>query len=340
MGVAGLAATPGRASAQGLTVGRLARWLLVAVVLDLVVTRLVVRLAMFVPKEEPWATMARALGRLGAATDVLVPIVGVLLLGALALRAARGGGTAERVTVLAVCLAAACGFALVVVPPTPGVLLAIDLVVGVAALGAALGVARLRPESMLARPGSVLVRPGLVALATALVLTAGARALGVIEAMGWPIPPGWGAATGAVTDVWAQLVFVTGAALVGMAGVLEGRTSRSLSRRRAALAFGVALVLLVAWLRAPASWDSVAIWSLGLGGAVPAVIVAVVVGLLLAGLPPLHRRMPMVAVGAAIVIASGVGLAASGLVLAGLLGLLVARQSDPTNRANTGWSAG
>lgn len=321
MGVAGLAATPGRASSQGLTVERLARWLLVAVVLDLIVTRLVVRLAMFVPKEEPWATMARALGRLGAATDALVPIVGVLLLGALSLRAARSGGTAERVTVVAVCLAATGGFALVVVPPTPGVLLAIDLVVGVAAIGAALGVARLPL-------GSVLVRSGLVALATALALTAGARALAVIEAIGWPIPSGWGAATGAVIDVWAQLAFVTGAVLVGLAGVLEGRTSRSPSRTRAALAVGVTMVLLAAWLRAPASWDSVAIWGFGLSGAVPSALVAVVVGLLLAGLPPLHRRMPMVAVGASTVLAAGIGLAASGLVLAGLLGLLVAASED------------
>ena len=65
------------------------------------------------------------------------------------------------------------------------------------------------------------------------------------------------------------------------------------------------------------------IWSIGLAGAVPAPFVAVALGLAVAGLPVLHRRVPALAVGASLVLVSGYDLAASGLVLAGLLGLIV-----------------
>lgn len=315
-----------RGSSQAMTIDRLARWLLVAVALDLLVTRLVVRLAMFIPKDEPWATTARVLGRLGAATDVLVPIVGVLLLGALLMRAAHGGRVVERVTLLAVGLAAAGGFALVVLPTTPGLVMAIDLFAGVAAVGAVLA---LRHRDVV----SPLVRLGLVALAAALVLVALGRALGVAEALGWVARAGSGAAAGATVGVWAQLAFVTGAGLIGLGGILAGRASGSVSRRHLALASAAAFAVAAAWVRAPATWDSLTIWSLGLGGAVPALLVAVVLGLVIAGLPSLFRASPMVALGAAIVMAAGVGLAASGLVFAGLLGLIVAGSDTSGDRA-------
>lgn len=323
---AGIVTARGHAPARTATIERLARWLLIAVVLDLLVTRLVVRLAMFIPRDEPWATPARMLGRLGAATDVLVPIVGVLLLGALLVRAARGGRVTERATLAAVAMATAGGFALVIVPPTPGLLLAIDLSVGIAAAGAALA---LRHQSV----GPFLVRPGLLALAAALVLVAVGRTLGVAEAMGWPVASGSGAAAGVVLSVGAQFAFVTGAGLIGMAGILANHASGTVSRRRLAIALAVVLVAAAAWVRAPASWDSLAIWSLGLSGAVPAVLVAVVLGLLVGGLPPLYRREPMIAVGASIILTAGVGLAASGLVLAGLLGLVVAGSRDDVRRS-------
>lgn len=321
----GLGTASGRVEVPATTVDRLARWLLVAVVLDLLVTRLVVRLAMFIPRDEPWATPARLLGRLGAATDVLVPIVGVLLLGALVVRAARGARLDERATLMAVGLAAIGGFALVVVPPTPGLLLAIDLCLGAAVVGAAIG---LRHQD--ADPP--LVRPGLVALAAALLLVAVGRTLGAAEATGWSGVSGSGA-TAVAVDVWAQLAFVTGAGLIGMGGVLAGRASGTISRRRLVLALAVVLVSAAGWMRAPASWDSLTIWSLGLSGVVPALLVACVLGLVIVGLPSLYRVAPTVAVGAAIVMASGVGLAASGLVLAGLLGLVVAGSRDDHGRA-------
>ncbi|MCZ7538284.1 MAG: hypothetical protein M5T61_21665 [Acidimicrobiia bacterium] len=60
--------------------------------------------------------------------------------------------------------------------------------------------------------------------------------------------------------------------------------------------------------------------------------VALGMGLALAGLPSLHQRAPSAAVGAGIVLLAGYGLAASGLVLASLLGLMVAAcgRAEPT----------
>lgn len=314
----GLGTAPGRVEVPPTGVDRLARWLLVAVVLDLLVTRLVVRLAMFIPRDEPWVTPARVLGRLGAATDVLVPIVGVLLLGALVVRAARGGCPVdERATLVAVSLGAIGGFALVLVPPTPGLVLAIDLCLGASVVGAAFG---FRHQDA----GPSLVRPGLVALAAALLLVAVGRTLGAVEAIGWSGASGSGAAAGSAVGVWAQLAFVTGAGLVGMGGVLAGRASGTLTRRRLLVALAVVAVSAAGWMRGSASWDSLTIWSLGLSGVVPPLLLAFVLGLVIVGLPSLYRDAPRVAVGAAIVMASGVGLAASGLVLAGLLGLVVA----------------
>ncbi len=293
-------------------VERLARWLLAAVVLDLLVTRFVVRLAMFIPKGEPWASMARALGRVGAATDVLVPLVGVLLLGALALRVSRHGPVSARVAVAATGGVALGGFALVVLPPSPGLVLGIALLVAVAAMAAA-------PRFLTIGPGPRMVRAGLLAVTAAIVLAASGTALGAGAALARHDPIGSGMAA-----VVAQVAFVTGAALLGVSGIRAGRAAGAIPRRLVVAACLVTLVALAAWLRSAATWDSLSIWSVGLSGAVPGPLVALVLGLVIVGLPLLHRAAPMVAVGAATVLASGVGLAASGLVLSGLLGLIVA----------------
>jgi hypothetical protein len=66
------------------------------------------------------------------------------------------------------------------------------------------------------------------------------------------------------------------------------------------------------------------IWSLGLAGSAPPLVVALALGLGTAGVPLLARRAPAAAAGAAIAILAGHGLAASGLLLAALLGIVVA----------------
>lgn len=292
---------------EGETVGRLARWLLLAVALDLVLTRFVVRLAMFVPKGEPWASLGAVLGRVGAAADALVPIVGVLLLGGLLLRSGRVGGLLESAILIGIGAVAAGGLALIAVPPTPTNVLALDVLVACLALAA--GARLLRVRDRLPR----LALAGLASLAAALGLAAGARIAGAEV----------GGGAGLAVDALGQLAFVAGAALVGVAGAVDLPRSTAGARRLAAGGL-VALVIVAAGTGAPLMWGSLGIWSIGLTGVVPTPLVALAAGLAVAGLPALHRRAPAAAIGASVVLLAGYGLAASGLVLAGLLGLVVA----------------
>lgn len=308
---------------EGVAVDRFARWLLAAVVLDLVVTRFIVRLAIFIPKGEPWATLSGVLGRIGAATDVLVPIVGVLVLAALLAQTRGTGRRGEPAMLAAVALVALSGFALVVIPTTPGLVLATDLlIIGVAA---AAGLRSWRRGA-----GPVLARMGIVALAVAIALLALARAVGVVAAISTPVPGSLNVSP--TLSAVAQLAFVIGAGLIGVCGIVDRGEARPPMRRWVVLGAGTALIVVLAWVRAPAAWDSLMIWSLGLSGAVPVPIVALAFGLVVAGLAGLHRRAPGLAVGASIVLASGIGLAASGLVLAGLLGLIVAASDEASGR--------
>jgi hypothetical protein len=312
----------GPAALEGETVDRLARWLLLAVAFDLVLTRFVVRLAMFVPKGEPWASLGAVLGRVGAAADALVPIVGVLLLGALLLRSGRVGGRLEPAILVGIGAVAAGGLALVVLPPTPIGVLALDALVACLALAA--GVRLLRVGGGVPR----IALAGLASLAAALGLAAGARIVGA-EA---------GGEAGLAVDALGQLAFVVGAALVGVAGAADVRRStvgapRVRARRLAAAGGLVALVVLAGGAGAPLMWGSLAIWSVGLTAVVPTPLVALAAGLAVAGLPGLHGRAPAAAIGASVVLLAGYGLAASGLVLAGLLGLVVA--GSPVERART-----
>jgi hypothetical protein len=302
----------------------LARLLLVAVALDLIVTRFVVRLAIFVPKGEPLATLSAALGRFGAATDSFVPLVGLLLLGSLLVRVGRTGRRPEAVTLVALAVVAAGGFALIHFQPRPAVMLLLDSLVVAIAVESAI---RVR-----ATPGPVVARVGLVALAAAIVFAAIGRAVdlsGVTAGLSdRELGPTFALAITAV----GQLTFVGGAALVGLGGVLDIRKTGPDRGRLLAVGVAAAVVVLLAAIRAPATSGAIVIWSIGLAGAVPAPFVAVAFGLAVAGLPVLHRRAPALAIGASLVLLSGYDLAASGLVLAGLLGLVVAgstERSDP-----------
>ncbi len=136
-------------------VDELSRWLLLAMALDLLVTRVVVRLAIFVPKGEPWTTVSAVLGRVGGLTDALVPIVGLLLLGALLLRAGRIGGSGEQLVVAALTTVAAGGLALVAFPPTPVVATLMSLLVAGTAIGAGIRLARDSSTPAIARIGLV-----------------------------------------------------------------------------------------------------------------------------------------------------------------------------------------
>ncbi len=287
-----------------------ARLLLVAVALDLIVTRFVVRLAIFVPKGEPFASASAVLGRIGAATDAFVPIVGILLLAALLVRAGRVGDRLDRAMLVAVAVIAVAGIGLVAYPPTPIVAVVLDLLLVAVAVAAALQVCRAVQTPRFARLG-------ILSLAAAIALAALGRMadLGAIDS----VPPG--IAIGAL----GQVAFVAGTALVGLAGVVDLVPPRAPRRGLVALGFVMALLVLTFGLRAPATWGALAVWSVGLTGLVPVSATALAIGLAAAGLPALHRRAPASAIGASIVVLAGYGLAASGLALAGLLGLLVVR---------------
>ncbi len=302
-------------------VDRFARWLLLAVALDLVLTRLVVRLAIFVPKGEPLASVAAVLGRVGAATDALVPIMGALLLGALLLRAGHDGGRPERVLALAVTVVAVGGLGLVVLPPTPSIVVVLEAIVMAVAVAAGSRVLR-------SAPADPLLRVGIVSLIGAIVLAS----LGRIADVGVLGEAPSGLALGAL----GQVAYVAGAALVGLAGVIGAIRTRAPLRRPLVLGCGAALVVLAMGVGSPATWGALAIWSIGLAGLVPPIAIAIAVGLAVAGLPALHRRAPTLAVGLSIVLLAGYGPVGSGLVFAALLGLLLPRGEPVAGRGPRG----
>ena len=317
MGAAGLV-DRGRVrvpAARGDGITWLARLLLVAVAFDLVFARVVVRLAIFIPKEEPLAAVSAALGRLGAAADALVPLAGLLLLGGLLAAAGRTRDRGEAAVLAAVAVVAAAGFALLLLPPSPAVLLVIDLLVAGAAIGCAL--------RLVGAAGPVAARAGVVATAAAVATVAISRTVGLVDL-------GGGSAAQLTMPMAAagQVAFVAGAGLIGIGG-LGGAAGDILARRRA-LAVGTitGLAALTSALLAPAAFGALAIWSIGVAGAVPPLAVAVAIGLVVAGLPGLHRDAPALALGAAVVLLAGYGLASSGLLLASLLGLMVAGTHD------------
>jgi len=314
---------PGVGEIERRTIDQLARWLLFVVALDLVLTRFLVRLAIFVPKDGPFATVAAALGRVGAAVDVLVPIVAGILLGALLLRAGRAGGAIERASLVGVMVVAVGGLALVVVSPAPMVVAVLGLLVGVVAI-----IAGLRLAANDAIPSGARIGLGLLAAAVACAAIAPALDASGIAATGGLAGTGDVARPDGVSGlslmIIGQLAYLAGAITVGLAGVLGAGRHGGLDRRTVSLAVLVATVLLAAATAAPSTWAALAIWSVGLSGVIPGYVAAIALGLVVAGLPAFHRQASTAAIGAAIVLLAGYGLAASGLVVASLLGLVVA----------------
>lgn len=314
-GEASVGAAPPPATALDDAAGQIARWLVLVLAIDLLVTRFVVRLAMFIPKEGPAATISQLVGHLAAVTDTLVPVMGLLLLGMLLALAWRRADPGALVAGALTGLVALGGVLLLVVTPTP----AFAAVTGAAVVAAAIvaGTALWRARaSRTSRLGAVLlaIAVGLTGLRTVLVAWGGA---------GSGAGPGGSPAIGAAA--LEEVAFVAGAALLGVAGLSSAiRAHDPRLRRLLVVGAVVTVVVLVAWLRSPSQWDALMIWSIGLSGAVPVPIVAMAAGMAVPGLIALASSAPRMAVGAAIVLLAGSGLAASGLLLAGLLGLIVA----------------
>jgi hypothetical protein len=316
---------------------RWTRWLLVALVVDLLLTRLLSRLAIFIPKDGPLATLAGGIGRLAAVSDALVAVVGAGLLVALLVRAGRRAERFEQVVLAAIAAVAAGGLALVWWTPSPSVVVALSLLV--AGVAAALGV-RVLASASDGLPG--LARLAAAALAAGLALAPLARVAGaesglVIDPSVDP-PTLAGPALGVLVAAAAQWLVVGAAAGLGAAGWLATDPRQPARPRRLAVAVALAVGLTGFWFGARATFGALAIWSLGLTGVVPGPLLAVAVALAVTGLPLLARaglRCQSTALGGGIALLAGVGLSASGLTLAGLLGLVVAAQRvAPDGEAN------
>lgn len=293
----------------------LARLLLVAVALDLVVTRFVVRLAIFVPKGEPWTSASGVLGGIGAATDAAVPLVGLVVLGALLVDAGRRRRPLDAARLAVVAVIAAAGFAFIVLPPRVEVALVLEVLVALVAAAAVVRIGRVR--------GPIVARVGVIGLAAGVGFAA---ISGTVELSGVAAASG---GSPALTLIAAgQLSFVAGALMVGSGGLVRSGRPEPARGRFVLLGLAAALFVFVMAWRVPAMWGVLSIWSIGLAGAVPVPLVAIAIGIAAGGLPLLHRRSPGLAIGAAIVLLSGYDLAASGLLLAGLLGLVVAGTLD------------
>lgn len=290
----------------------LARWLLIVVALDLVLTRLIVRLAIFVPKGEPWASVGGVLGRLAAISDVLVPIVGLLLLGALLLQAGRSGDRAEQLILVVATAAAVGGLALVQVAPTHLALAILGLVIVAVAVLAGVRIAGTVGVPRLARLGVVALAAAVAIAAMTPILSGHLHLVAV-----------------------GQSSFMAGALLVALAGLADVRQAVTRSWPLIVVAVVTAAGIMIADARAPATFAQLTIWSVGLTGALPTAAVALTVGLAIVGLPALYRRAPTIAVGSATVLLAGYGLAASGLVLAGVLGLVIATSQPGRTHGST-----
>ena len=291
----------------------IAGWLLAATAIDLFVTRLASRMTIFIPKDPALAGPAAAVGRLAAFADALVPVLAVALLVAL-IAGAGSGGLAHRVGLAATAGVAAAGVMAVAVPPSPWVGLATDVLV-MAALAAFAG-PHLRGARRLG-PGSAAV----LALAGAAGLAALAR---LVESLG--ALPGGGGPPFVETGLRGvgEVLFVLGAATAGWAGLRLARRTGSVPRWVVGAGAVVAALLLAATAVAPSMTGMILTWSLGLSGGLPAVLYAAGGGLAVAGLLSLAGPRREAAVGLGTVLLAGNALSASGLLLAGLLGIAVA----------------
>ena len=295
-------------SATWRTVGALSTWLLGGIVADLVLARTLTRLAIFVPKGDPWASIGALLGRAGAAADAMVLLAALLVLAALCRHAGARRSPTELIDVGAIAVVAAEGIALVLAAPVVPIRTAVD----VAVVGVAVG-AMLRASTGAAT--GRLSRAGIAVLASAVALAAVFRATDILA-----------------IGVAGELLFLLGAVLAGASGLRLTRMDRL---GIASLVAGMltTAVSIVFSLQAPLMWGSLVAWSTGLSAGPPAVAVGIALGIAVAGLPGLVRERGTLGVSAAIIVCAGYGLAASGLLLAGLLGLATAGRALSSEQA-------
>lgn len=291
----------------------IAGWLLAATAIDLFVTRLASRMTIYVPKDPALAGPASAVGRLAAFADALVPVFAVALLLAL-IAGAGSSGLSHRIGLAATAGVAAAGVIAIAVPPSPWVGVATDVLV-MAALAAFAGPLLAGARRLGAGSAAVL------ALAGAAGLAALAR---LVESLG--ALPGGGGLPFVETGLRGagEVLFVLGAATAGWAGLRLARRAGSIPRRVAGAGAVVAALLLAASALAPSMTGMILTWSLGLSGALPALAYAAAGGLAVAGLVALAGPRRETAIGLGIVLLAGNALSASGLLLAGLLGIAVA----------------
>lgn len=295
------------------TAATISGWLLAATAVDLVVTRTASRMLIFVPKDPALAGPAAVVGRLAAFADTLVLLTAVALLVAL-IGAAASIPLASRLALAATCGVALAGLLAIVAPPSPWVGLGTDvLIIGaLACFAGPLVVARRLVGPLRMTVLALAAAAGLAALAR-LVEDAGALAQGL------PLP-----ALESGLRAGGESLFLLGAAAAGWAGLRSLPRAVVARRRWVWLGSSVGLLVLLAAALAPATTAMFLTWSLGLSGSLPAPVYAAAAGLALAGLPLLADRHRQAVIGVGIVLLAGNALAASGLLLAGLLGLAVA----------------
>ena len=312
---------------SGRALGPIAAWLLVALGVDLLVTRVLLRLAIFIPKDDAVAAIVGLVARGGAVVETLVAILTLVLL--VAILSVPMVSVAGRLGLAATAAVAIGGLVLLVTPITPVIAMIVASLVIIAA--SALVVAAIRggpaPES-----------PGVALLGAAIALPAAAR---LAAAAGALTEAPWTGSLGAISNTLGAWTFLAGAGLVGVGG-LGGQSGRTGRRPRAVLAGG--LVGGIAGLFAlvqPVTAQQLLIWSLGLPSLVHPVVMAAIAGLAAAGLLALPPERRLAGTGLGIVLLAGYGLAASSLLLAGLLGLTVTGQAlRAGRRSNPGTGNG
>lgn len=324
-------------------------WLVAALAVDLVVTRFLLRLAVFVPKSDLAAAVVGPLARGGAVVENVVALLGLVILGLLVgsslgfdrrqppLPGRRG--LAWRIGLAATMAVAGVGLVLLAVPTTPALVVGIGAAIAFAAL--AFLPAVLRGRDRLEIVGLALLAGGLAAAGLGRALEA-ASGLSRSTDLGSGAPSsvlGDGAAAVAaslsnplgfdlpraalVVLAGGQAFYVLGAGILGLAWLAAAW--RSTGRNRWLLSGGLAAAItLVALVRAPTTSGMLLIWTLGLTAAVPLLLVPLVLGLAVAGLGLQLTSAPRRAIGPAMILLAGATPATSSLLLAALLGLALA----------------
>jgi hypothetical protein len=282
---------------------QLASALAVVLGLDLLVTRVLLRLAIFVPKDPAVAGAVELAARAGALVETLAVLFALTLIVLLVME--PDGSPIRRLGLACAAAVGASGLMLLAVPISPAGLLVIE--------GAVLGAAVCLGTAVAMAAGQTPLRLGVIALAAALALAALSRmtsGLGAIGEVQWSGALGSGLATAGAAG------YLAGGLILASAGF------RARGPARHWVPWAVAGVLVALglgglFLIAPRTGGQLLIWSLGLQPILPLPVLALLAGLIVAGVGMLQGR----ATGPAMILLAGYGLTASYLGLAGLLGL-------------------